>query len=74
MSEYMFIHQTLKIADYTLTLLGVLSAVVALYMWAQAVLVWGDAYAYAEALTFTVVTVVIFGLGAGVQWLQNRGE
>ena len=70
----MLIRHTLKIADYTLTTLGVLFALIALYMWGQAILVWGDAYAYAEALTFTVVTLVMFGLGMGVEWLRNRGE
>ena len=70
----MLVRHTLKIADYTLTALGVLFAIIALYMWGQAVLVWGDAYAYAEALTFTVVTLVMFGLGMGVEWLRNRGD
>ena len=68
------VRHTFKIINYTLVALGVLFALITLYMWAQAVLVWGDAYAYADALTFTLVTVVIFALGAGVQWLQNRGE
>ena len=70
----MLVRHTLKIADYTLTALCVLFAIIALYMWGQAVLVWGDAYAYAEALTFTVVTLVMFGLGMGVEWLRNRGD
>ena len=70
----MLVRHTLKIADYTLTSLGVLFDIIALYMWGQAVLVWGDAYAYAEALTFTVVTLVMFGLGMGVEWLRNRGD
>ena len=70
----MLIRHTLKIADYSLKALGVLFALIALYMWGQAILVWGDSYAYAEALTFTVVTLFLFGLGAGVEWLRNRGE
>ena len=68
------VRHTFKIINYTLVALGVLFALITLWMWLQAILWWGDTYAFADALTFTVVTVVIFALGAGVQWLQNRGE
>lgn len=69
----MFVRHTLKIANYALTGLGVLFALITLYMWGQAFLVWGDSYAFAEALSFTVITLVVFALGAGVDYLQNRG-
>jgi len=68
------VRHTFKITNYTLVALGVLFALITLWMWVQALLWWGDAGAFAEALTWTFLTLVVFAANAGVEWVANRGE
>lgn len=69
-----FAQTSLKITNYTVTALAVIAMIVALWTWLEAIVVWGDAYAFAEALTMTVVTLILFGVASGVEWLQKRGD
>lgn len=65
---------SLKVANGFFTVLALLLALYALSKWASAILVWGDSWAFAQALTWTVVTIVAFLPVFGIEWLQNRGE
>lgn len=73
-SYMMFVRHTLKIADYALTALAVVFGLITLWMWAEAVMYWGDAYVLAEAFAFSVITMTTVAVGAGVEYLRNRGE
>ena len=68
------VRSTFKITNYTLVALGVLFALITLWMWLQAILWWGDTYAFAEALTWTFLTLVVFAANAGVEYVRNRGD
>ena len=68
------VRHTFKITNYTLVALGVLFALITLWMWLQVILWWGDTYAFAEALTWTFLTLVVFGANAGVEYVRNRGD
>jgi len=68
------VRHTFKITNYALVALGVLFALITLWMWVQALLWWGDAGSFAEALTWTFLTLVVFAANAGVEWVANRGE
>ena len=68
------VRHTFKITNYTLVGLGVLFALITLWMWLQAILWWGDTYAFAEALTWTFLTLVVFVANAGVEYVRNRGD
>lgn len=60
--------------DRLFTGLALLVGVVALWMWAQAILSWGDAYAFAEALTWTVLTLVAFAPAIVIEYVRNGGD
>jgi len=64
----------LKVANGFFTIIALLVALYALSKWASAILVWGDSWAYAQALTWTVVTLVAFLPTFGLSYLENRGE
>lgn len=64
---------TLKLTNLTFTALAVIAAIATLFLWLNAI-VWGGTYAYAEALTGTVFTVVLFGIVIGVEKAQEWGE
>ena len=68
------VRHTFKITNYTLVALGVLFALITLWMWLQVILWWGDTYAFAEALTWTFLTLVVFVANAGVEYVRNRGD
>ena len=68
------VRHTFKITNYTLVGLGVLFALITLWMWLQVILWWGDTYAFAEALTWTFLTLVVFVANAGVEYVRNRGD
>ena len=68
------VRHTFKITNYTLVALGVLFALITLWMWLQAILWWGDTYAFAEAFTWTFLTLVVFVANAGVEYVRNRGD
>lgn len=70
----MFVRYPLQIADYAVKFLAVVFALLTLWAWYDAVFVWGDSYAYAEALTWTALTAVVLLVGWGVNYLRNRGE
>lgn len=65
---------TIKVANYTFTAVAILAALVALWSWVQAIMWWGSAGAMAQALTWTAVTVLLFGFVTAIEWLQNTGE
>lgn len=54
--------------------LAILVALVALYQWAQFLLVWGDSWAMAQALTWTFLTLVLFTPVLAIEYVQNRGD
>ena len=68
------VRSTFKITNYVTLALGVLFALITLWMWLQALLWWGDAGAFAEALTWTFLTLVVFAANAGVEYVRNRGD
>ena len=68
------VQTSLKLTNYTFTALAVMSSLVTLWMWVQAIQWWGDTYAFATALTWTFVTLVLFSFVAGIEKLQTRGE
>ena len=68
------VRSTFKITNYATLTLGVLFALITLWMWLQAILWWGDTYALAEALTWTFLTLVVFAANAGVEYVRNRGD
>ena len=68
------VRSTFKITNYATLALGVLFALITLWMWLQAILWWGDTYAFAGALTWTFLTLVVFAANAGVEYVRNRGD
>lgn len=62
----------LQATEYALTVAGVLVALVTLGMWANALLAWGDAHAFADGLFWTFVTLVVFSASAGVDRLESK--
>ena len=65
--------RTLRFVDYGLTAIVVLLGAVSVWMWLQAAY-WGDAYAIANAMTWSLLTGFLFILNHGVSWLAERGE
>jgi len=68
-----FAQTSLRVTNLTLTAIAVLAAASTLWLWLEA-LVYGGTYAFAEALTATVLTLLCFALLHGVEWVQNRRE
>ena len=68
------VRHTFKITNYTLVALGVMFALITLWMWLQAILWWGDTHAFAEVLTWTFFTLVVFAANTGVEYVRNRGD
>ena len=68
------VRSTFKITNYATLALGGLFALITLWMWLQAILWWGDTYACAEALTWTILTLVVFAANASVEYVRNRGD
>lgn len=66
--------RALRYVNYSLTGLLLIAALATLFLWLQALLAWGDAMAFASALTWTVVTVALSVVIMGVEHLQNGGE
>lgn len=64
----------LKVANYAFTAVALLSGLAALWFWYEAIKWWGSPGAMATALTWTVVTVVLFACVIGIEYLQNKGE
>ena len=64
----------LKVANGFFTIIALLTTLYTLSKWASAILVWGDAYALSQALTWSLVMFVAFIPVFGIEWLQNRGE
>lgn len=65
--------QSLKLGRYAGTTLGALLALVALYMWLQAILSWG-ASTWASAMAWSVLAVVCFGVVMVIESVENRGD
>jgi len=65
---------SLKVANGFFTIIGLLVALYTLSKWASFLLVWGDSWAFAQALTWTVVTVVAFVPVMAIEYFQNRTE
>jgi len=63
-----------RYVNYSLTGIMLLSVIVTLFQWLQAFMWWGDAMAFASALTWTFITVVLSVAIMGVEWLQDRSE
>ena len=68
------VRSTFKITNYATLTLGVLFALITLWMWLQAVLWWGDAGALAEAMAWTVLSLIVFAVNSGVEYVRNRGD
>lgn len=49
-----------RVADGLFTVIAILVGVYAVYRWAMYALVWGDQWAFAQALTWTVLTLAAF--------------
>lgn len=62
----------LKVSNYTFSGIAILFALVALYKWAEYLLVWKDSYAMAEGFTWTILTLGAFGIVFLIEYLQNR--
>lgn len=67
-------NSTLRVSHKFFTVIALLVALVAAYQWASYALMWSDQWAFAEALTWTFLTVVAFAPVFGVEHLQNRGD
>lgn len=65
---------TIKVANYTFTAVAILAALVALWLWVQAIMWWGSPGAMAQALTWTVVALVLLSSTAIMGYLNSRGE
>lgn len=65
---------TLRVSHKFFTVIALLVALVALYQWATYALVWSDSWAFAQALTWSFLTVVAFVPVLGLERLQNRGD
>jgi len=65
---------TLKVANGFFTVVGLLVGLYALSKWASFALVWGDAWAFSEALTWTLLTGVAFVPVIGIEYLQKDDE
>ena len=68
------VRYTFKITNYATIALSLLFALITLWMWLQAVLWWGDAGVFAEAMAWTVLTLVVFAVNSGVEYVRNRGD
>jgi hypothetical protein len=68
------VNGVLKWTDRVFTALGILAALGTLYLWYEAIRWWGEAGAMASALTWTVVTIVLFGTSMLLEYLRTRGE
>jgi len=66
--------RTLRYTDWGLTAVAGIMSIGTLYLWLQALYWWGDAGAFASAAAWTVVTLLMWGVVAVVEWLRNRGE
>lgn len=66
--------RTTRYANYTLTALVVLSGLASLYLWVEAIMWWGDAMAFASAMTWSVVTVALVGLSTVVGVVGAGGD
>jgi len=65
---------TYKVANGFFTIIGLLVGLYTLSKWASFLLVWGDSWAFAQALTWTVVTVFAFVPVMAIEYFQNRTE
>jgi hypothetical protein len=64
----------LKVANGFFTIVALLIGLYALTRWGSAILVWGDAWAYSQALTWTLITAVAFVPVFALDRLENRGD
>ena len=65
---------SLRWGEKAFTALGVVFALAALWMWLQAILAWGDAYALSQALAWTVLTLAVFAPAFVIEYIRNRGD
>lgn len=54
--------------------LALLTAGITLFMWGQYLLTYGDPWLMANALTWTLLTVVAFLPVFAIEYVQNRGD
>lgn len=66
--------QAFTIGDRLMTGVALLAALVALWSWLQAILAWGNPAVFSDALTWTVVTLVAFGVAWAFEAASNVGE
>jgi hypothetical protein len=65
---------TLKVANGFFTIVAIVVALYTLTKWASAVLVWGDAFAFSQALTWTVITLVAFVPVFALDRIEGDGD
>ena len=62
-----------KVTAGTFTVFAVLAGLYALYNWAEYALIWQDSWAAAEAMTWSILAVVLVLPVIVIEWAQNRG-
>lgn len=62
-----------KVTTSIFTGLACLTALYALYKWAYFALVWQTSWAMAEAMTWSVITMVLVLPVLAIEYVQNRG-
>jgi len=67
------VQKTLTIGNYVFTGVALIVAIGALYAWYRAISAWGNAGLFADAMVWTIFTVLAFAVVITVEWAQNRG-
>jgi len=63
-----------KVTAGTFTFFAGLAALYAVYKWLEFAVVWQDSWAMAEAMTWSIIAVVLVSPIVAIEWAQNRGE
>jgi len=58
-----------KVTDGLVT---VVATLVVLWLWLEAILAWGNAYAFADALLATVTALIVFGVTSAINYVRKR--
>lgn len=66
--------QVFTIGDRVMTGAAVLAALVALWGWLQAILAWGNPAVFSDALMWTFITLIAFGVAWAFEAASNVGE
>jgi heme/copper-type cytochrome/quinol oxidase subunit 1 len=66
--------KVLRGVSLSITVVGVLFALIALFSWLRAFSFWGNPRPFSTAMLWSFGAVVAFTLGGVVDWLRKRGE